>query len=74
MADADFDYDEHDCANCNGERFVYGCSWDWQCETYDEGEDTCLCTRPCEWCSPRKPDPALRSVLAAALNRTEPQS
>lgn len=62
-----WDYDEHECANCGGEGFVYGCSWDWQCDTYDEGEGTCLCTRPCDWCSPRKPDPELRAVLAASL-------
>ena len=62
-----WDYDDSDCANCGGEGFVYGCSWDWQCDTYDEGEGTCLCTRPCDWCSPRKPDPELRAVLAKAL-------
>jgi len=38
-------FDDNDCANCGGEGFVYGCSWDWQCDTYDEGEGTCLCTR-----------------------------
>ena len=30
------DFDDNDCANCGGEGFVYGCSWDWQCDTYDE--------------------------------------
>ena len=65
----DFDYDEHDCANCGGEGFTYGCSWDWQCDTYDEGEGTCLCTRPCDWCSPHPYDPALRAVIADALSR-----
>lgn len=49
--DDEFDYDERECANCGGEGFTYGCSWDWQCDTYDEGEGTCLCTRTCEWCS-----------------------
>ena len=39
----DWDYDDSDCANCGGEGFTYGCSWDWQCDTYDEGEGTCLC-------------------------------
>ena len=40
--------DERDCANCGGEGFTYGCSWDWQCDTWDG--DSCLCTRRCEWC------------------------
>lgn len=52
------DYEESDCANCGGEGFVYGCSWDWQCDTYDEGEGTCLCARRCDWCQPRtQPQP-----------------
>ncbi len=59
-----WEYDEEDCANCGGEGFVYGCSWDWQCDTWDG--DSCLCTRPCEWCQPVK-DSELRAVLAAAL-------
>lgn len=42
--------DDEDCSNCGGEGFTYGCSWDWQCDTYDEGEGTCLCQRRCEWC------------------------
>lgn len=50
--DARYDDDDADCANCGGEGFTYGCSWDWQCATYDEGEGTCLCTRPCDWCQP----------------------
>lgn len=62
-----FDYDDEGCGNCGGEGFVYGCSWDWQCDTYDEGEGTCLCTRRCDWCNPGKPDPALQAVLAEAL-------
>ena len=62
-----WEYDETECGNCGGEGFVYGCSWDWQCDTYDEGEGTCLCTRPCDWCSPSKPNPALQQVLADAL-------
>ena len=64
----DDDFDE--CANCGGEGFTYGCSWDWQCDTYDEGEGTCLCTRRCEWCNPAPITPevlALRKVLADAL-------
>jgi len=48
----DYDDDACECANCGGEGFTYGCSWDWQCDTYDEGEGTCLCTRRCEWCNP----------------------
>jgi hypothetical protein len=63
----DYDEDVNDCANCGGEGFVYGCGWDWQCDTYDEGEGTCLCTSPCEWCSPPKRDPALQSVLGEAI-------
>jgi hypothetical protein len=73
----DYDDDSTDCANCGGEGFAYGCSWDWQCDTYDEGEGTCLCTRRCEWCNPPKPTPeseALRQVLAAALAQPEDQS
>lgn len=62
-----WDYEENECGNCGGEGFTYGCSWDWQCDTYDEGEGTCLCERPCDWCHPRKPDPALQAVLASAL-------
>lgn len=61
------EYDEGDCANCGGEGFVYGCSWDWQCDTYDEGEGTCLCTRRCDWCQPTKPDPELQAAMAKAL-------
>ena len=54
------DYDDAvdgSCGNCGGEGFTYGCSWDWQCDTYDEGEGTCLCTRRCEWCNPAKLTP-----------------
>lgn len=40
--------DNPECANCGGEG--YGCSWDWQCNTWDG--DSCLCTRRCEWCQP----------------------
>lgn len=65
------DYEDNECANCGGEGFTYGCSWDWQCDTYDEGEGTCLCTQPCHWCSPPKHDPALRAMLAAALRDSD---
>ena len=68
------DYDDECgvCANCGGEGFTYGCSWDWQCDTWDEGEGTCLCTRRCEWCT--QPSAAelaerkkLQDILATAL-------
>lgn len=49
----DYDEDANDCANCGGEGFTYGCSWDWQCDTWDG--DSCLCARRCEWCTPLKP-------------------
>ena len=69
----DFDDVANDCANCGGEGFTYGCGWDWQCDTYDEGEGTCLCTRRCDWCQPvpekeKSEREALRAVLADALN------
>lgn len=71
MSDDDDPYLHYDeeggCANCGDEGFVYGCAWDWQCDTYDAGEGTCLCTRPCEWCHPVKPDPVLQEVLRSAL-------
>lgn len=68
----DFDDSVNECANCGGEGFTYGCSWDWQCDTYDEGEGTCLCTRRCEWCNPLTPAEIaerdkLRDILATAL-------
>lgn len=63
-----WDYDEAECWNCGGEGFVTGCSWDWQCDTYDTGEGTCLCTRHCHICNPPKRDPALDVVLRAALS------
>ena len=68
----DYDDDACECANCGGEGFTYGCSWDWQCDTYDEGEGTCLCTRRCEWCNPLTAAELaerqkLRDILATAL-------
>ena len=68
-ADPYWDYDEGDCHNCGGEGFVYGCSWDWQCDTWD-GE-SCLCTRPCEWCHPPKPNPELSAILARAIDAAQ---
>ena len=49
----DFDFDDETCGNCGGEGYVYGCSWDWQCDTYDDGEGSCLCSRRCDWCNRR---------------------
>ena len=69
-----WDYDESDlgCWNCDGEGYVYGCSWDWQCDTWDG--DSCLCSRRCEVCNPVKLTPAqqaerdaLQQVLADVL-------
>lgn len=53
----DGDYDDYagHCWQCDGEGFVYGCSWDWQCDTYDPSEGTCLCARRCDVCRPAKP-------------------
>lgn len=72
-----YDYDDSpECANCGGEGFIYGCSWDWQCDTYDEGEGTCLCTRQCDWCNPHKPtaeEQNLRAMLAKALSEHQPK-
>lgn len=72
--DDDRFYDDYDtqCGNCGGEGFTYGCSWDWQCDTYDEGEGTCLCTRRCDWCQPLTAEEKaerqkLQDVLATAL-------
>ncbi len=63
-----WDYEENECGNCGGEGFTYGCSWDWQCDTYDEGEGTCLCTRRCGWCQPRAHNSELAAVLTDALS------
>ena len=75
----DYDEDADECFQCGGEGYVYGCSWDWQCDTYDAGEGTCLCTRPCDVCNPVKLTPeqqaehdALKKVLAAALAAPHP--
>lgn len=72
MGEPDFD-DDGECWNCGGEGVVYGCSWDWQCDTYDPGEGTCLCERPCHVCNPPRPNPELQQVLAQALASTPPQ-
>lgn len=75
----DDDYDDCECANCGGEGFTYGCSWDWQCDTYDEGEGSCLCTRRCDWCNPpklteaeKREYEALQKILSSALNSPPP--
>jgi hypothetical protein len=68
--------DDTGCANCDGEGFTFGCSWDWQCETYDAGEGTCLCIRNCDWCNAPKLTPeteALRQIIGNALAGKEPQ-
>lgn len=75
-ADADpyWDYDDSECWNCGGDGFVYGCSWDWQCDTYDAGEGSCLCTRPCHICHPPKPtteSEALKAILASAIEAAQ---
>lgn len=66
------DYDDGACYECGGEGFVYGCSWDWQCDTYDAGEGSCLCTRRCPLCYPPKRDQALDAVLSEALAKDHP--
>jgi hypothetical protein len=74
--DDDFD-DDRDCWNCGGEGYVYGCSWDWQCDTYDEGEGTCLCTRRCDVCNPKKlsdAEKAERAALQAVLAECGPNA
>jgi hypothetical protein len=66
-ADESPDFDDHDCANCGGEGFTLGCSWDWQCDTYDAGEGTCLCERPCDWCQPYQKEQFPSVALAESL-------
>lgn len=52
QSDHDTDYwDDGECFQCGGEGYFYGCSWDWQCDTYDDGEGTCLCSRRCDVCN-----------------------
>jgi hypothetical protein len=63
------DYDEAECWNCGGEGYVYGCSWDWQCDTYDEGEGSCLCTSRCGFCNPAPRNAELDKIMADALAR-----
>lgn len=66
-------YDDFDdcCWNCGGEGFVYGCSWEWQCDTWDG--DSCLCTRPCHICHPPKDNPEMRKLMADLLAPQSPQ-
>lgn len=71
--------DDGDCGNCGGEGFTYGCSWDWQCDTYDEGEGSCLCMRRCDWCNPvklteeqKQEQAALQAILSEALRASTP--
>lgn len=66
VAEPFVDYDDDpECWNCGGEGYVYGCSWDWQCDTWDG--DSCLCTRPCHICYPPKDDPAMRELMGKML-------
>jgi hypothetical protein len=51
QSDTDY-WDDGECFQCGGEGYVYGCSWDWQCDIYDDGEGTCLCIRRCDVCYP----------------------
>lgn len=67
MDDDPWDYEDNDCWNCSGEGYIYGCSWDWQCDTWDG--DSCLCTRRCDFCNPPKSDPKLQEVLRKALTQ-----
>jgi len=71
MADTCETWDDDECWNCDGDGFVYGCSWDWQCDTWDG--DSCLCSRRCHVCNPAKPDPVLQQVLADALSEHKPK-
>ena len=48
------DYDAPGCGQCDGEGWVHGCSWEWQCDTYDPEYGECLCTRRCEFCNSPK--------------------
>lgn len=73
----DYDDDAIGCSNCDGEGYVHGCSWDWQCPTYDFSANECLCVSRCEFCNPAPLTPAqqaerdaLRQVLADALKET----
>jgi hypothetical protein len=68
-------YEDEDCWNCGGEGYVYGCSWDWQCDTWDG--DSCLCSRRCDVCNPAKLTPEeqqqraeLQQALAEGIART----
>ncbi len=61
----DHEYDDGECWNCGGEGYVYGCSWDWQCDTWDG--DSCLCSRRCDICNPAPRNPELDKVLQDAL-------
>jgi len=57
-APEDDDYDDHECANCAGEGYVYSCQDEIGCIDPEGGCD--LCMRRCDWCNPRlpKPEPA----------------
>lgn len=55
-------FDDEGCWQCGGEGYLLGCSWDWQCDTYDAGEGACLCERVCDICNPRTPDPIAKAA------------
>lgn len=73
MSEERDDFDDDGCWNCDGDGYVYGCSWDWQCDTYDEGAGTCLCTRRCYVCNPAKPT-AETAALVAVLAKASPNT
>lgn len=67
--DTYYDYEESECYNCGGEGFYSSCMTEYACMYPDEGCD--LCTRRCDVCQPRKPNPELQQVLADALDATK---
>ncbi len=54
-ADDFYDEFEQDCWNCGGEGFVSDCFEEWACVDPEYGCD--LCTRRCDVCRPRSPQP-----------------
>lgn len=69
--DDEGDWDNGDCWNCGGEGYVYGCSWDWQCDTWDG--DSCMCSRRCDVCNPTPPNRELQQALSEALEARDGQ-
>ena len=62
----DDDWDNGDCWQCGGEGFVYNCMTEYACVDPEYGCNMCM--RRCDICHPSKPDPALQTVLAEALD------